>query len=82
MRDLLKNTTSYFSSTGRIQAKEKDLSHTAFEIFGKREVTPDGKTHPIKFSEVVADISGKQVQLKVDPVGMIFQTVLGYLQLE
>jgi len=54
MRDLLK-TPHLILKHSRYKPKEKDLSHTAFEIWEKEKVTPMEKRHPIKFSEVVAE---------------------------
>lgn len=54
-------TTSYVQGQ-QIVDKEKELSGTAWEIWNA-ENTPMMRRHPIKFQEIIADISGQQRQL-------------------
>jgi len=70
-----KSTTSFMQAQ-QILEKEKELNKTAFEVWKEEKQTLKNKRY-IKFVDVVADISGDQVQLNGRSAWDDFEVVLG-----
>jgi hypothetical protein len=68
------HTTSYMQAQ-QILEKERELNKTAFRIWEQEKQAQEYR-HTIKFEEIVADISGDQVQLNGRTAWDDFQSVL------
>lgn len=69
--------TNSFAQAQQILDKERELTADAIKVWNQDKAALE-RRHHIKFSAVIADISGKQVQLNGRTAWDDFETVLGY----